>query len=76
MKSSASLIYAGIGLLVLGLISLFGGSIYGRAEQEQRFIVDLFFYIGVVLGAIGFICLVIAIYSRFKQRENFGEDDL
>lgn len=68
--------YAGIGLLVLSLISIFLSSYLGHAEAEQKSFVDSLFYAGFVLGVIGFICLVTALYSRFKQREHYGEDDI
>ena len=68
--------YGGIGLLVLSLIGIFLSSYLGHTEAEQRSIANSLFYIGFVLGVIGFICLIIALYSKFKQRDGFGEDDI
>ena len=56
-------------MLVLSLISIFVSSYFGHNKAEYRSVIDSLFYTGVVLGATGFICLVIALYSRFKQRD-------
>jgi hypothetical protein len=69
------LLYAAVALLAIGFLGIVTGAVYGRWETEDRFFVSLIFYIGLVLGAIGFLGLAFVVYSRFDQRNRFGADD-
>lgn len=68
-------LYAAVALLAIGFLGIIAGAVYGRWETENRFIVSLIFYIGLVLGAVGFLGLAFVVYNRFDQRNRFGADD-
>lgn len=71
---SASLqkfVYAAVILLGAGFVGVTISAIYGNQQAENRFTVDLIFYIGLILGAIGFLCLAFIMYYRFNKRNQY-----
>lgn len=78
MKSSITPkgpLYAGFVLLGLSFLGILGSAVYGYGQAEYNFFANLLFYVGLVSGAIGFICICVILYYKFRQREDFGIDE-
>lgn len=64
-------VYTAVVLLSLGFLGVTVSAVYGHDYAEHRFAVDIIFYLGLILGAIGFLCLSFPVYYRFNQRNRY-----